>query len=110
MFNTLLSPGDFTGDGQADVIGRTPAGKLYLYPGNGKGGFAAGGKVIGTGWNMFNTLLSPGDLTDDRKSDLLGRRPDGRTYLYAGNGKGGYAARALIPVPWGSTTWLFGAS
>ena len=110
MFNMLLSPGDFTGDGQADVIGRTPAGKLYLYPGNGKGGFAAGGKVIGTGWNMFNTLLSPGDLTDDRKSDLLGRRPDGRTYLYAGNGKGGYAARALIPVPWGSTTWLFGAS
>jgi len=110
MFNTLLSPGDFTGDGQADVIGRTPAGKLYLYPGNGKGGFADGGKVIGTGWNMFNTLISPGDLTDDRKSDLLGRRPDGRTYLYAGNGKGGYAARALIPVPWGSTTWLFGAS
>jgi hypothetical protein len=104
MFNTLVSPGDFTGDGKADVIGRTPAGKLYLYPGNGKGGFAAGGKVIGTGWNMFNTLISPGDLTGDRKQDLLGRKPDGRTYLYAGTGKAGYAAGVLIPVAWGSTT------
>ncbi|MGG1908909.1 VCBS repeat-containing protein [Microbacterium sp. NRRL B-14842] len=30
---------DYNGDGRADLVARTAAGQLYLYPGNGAGGF-----------------------------------------------------------------------
>jgi len=30
---------------------------LWMYPGNGTGGFLQR-KVVGTGWNMFSTILS----------------------------------------------------
>ncbi len=107
-FNTILSPGDFSGDGRTDILARTPAGKLYLYPGNGKGAFATGAKIIGVGWNTVITVLSSGDLTGDRKPDLLGNKADGRTYLYPGNGKGGYNTGYQIPVRWAADTRLFG--
>ena len=96
MFNTITSPGDFTGDGKTDLIARTPAGKLYLYAGNGTGGFAAPAKVIGNGWQMFNTVIGAGDLTSDGRSDLLARTPAGKLYLYRGNGTGGFAAPGQV--------------
>ena len=58
---------------------------------------------------MFNTVLSTGDLTGDHLSDLVARTTAGKNYLYAGNGRGGFAAGAkAITVPWGATTRLFG--
>jgi hypothetical protein len=36
-------------------MGRTPAGSLYLYRGNGAGGFL-GRTVIGTGWTVYNLV------------------------------------------------------
>ena len=67
------------------------------------------GRVISTGWQGFNTVLSTGDLTGDRRSDLVARRPDGRNYMYAGNGTGGFAAGAkALAVTWGATTRIFG--
>ena len=35
MFSQMITPGDVTGDGRVDLLGRTPAGKLYLYRGTG---------------------------------------------------------------------------
>ncbi|MFE2042217.1 trypsin-like serine protease [Streptomyces sp. NPDC059477] len=35
-FNAFDAVGDITGDGKADLLARTPAGKLSLYPGTGK--------------------------------------------------------------------------
>ena len=69
MFNTVFSPGDFTGDGKADLIARTPP-ALFLYRGNGAGGFTGGGVRIGAGWNMFNTVFSPCDFTGDGSPDV----------------------------------------
>jgi GH25 family lysozyme M1 (1,4-beta-N-acetylmuramidase) len=57
-FDTIFSPGDFTGDGYADIIARDTANKnLYLYKGNGAGGFLTGGSVFNTGWSGFNTIF-----------------------------------------------------
>ena len=53
MFAKVLSPGDYTGDGKADIMGVTPGGDLYLYRGNGLGGFTGGRTRIGSGWGMF---------------------------------------------------------
>lgn len=44
---------DWDGDNKPDLLARTTTGNLYLYPGNGTGGFKAPRKV-GHGWNVFS--------------------------------------------------------
>jgi hypothetical protein len=46
---TLEPAGDFDGDGAQDVIARDRSGKLWLYPGNGRGGWGSR-RQIGAGW------------------------------------------------------------
>ncbi|MDF2144054.1 fibronectin type III domain-containing protein [Knoellia sp. p5-6-4] len=82
---------DFTGDGKGDIIGRKLNGELWLYRGNGTGGVGAYNR-IGTGWQVFDRILSTGDFSGDGKSDVLARRPNGELWLYSGNGGGGWAA------------------
>ncbi|MDQ1642748.1 MAG: stage sporulation protein [Actinomycetota bacterium] len=38
-YNALVGPGDWDGDGKADLLARTSDGSLWLYPGAGTGGF-----------------------------------------------------------------------
>ena len=91
MYNTLFTPGDFNGDGYADVIARKPDGKLYLHPGNGAGGWITNhGIEIGSGWDIYNTVFSPGDFNGDGHPDVIARKPDGKLYLHPGNGAGGW--------------------
>jgi len=50
----VFSPGDYTGDHRTDIVGIKANGDMYLYRGNGVGGFTGGGTRIGSGWNMFS--------------------------------------------------------
>jgi len=84
----------FDADGRADLVGRKPTGELYLYRGNGTGGFTGPATRIGTGWHIFNTLLSPGDFTGDGHPDLIARKTTGELYLYRGNGTGSFTGPA----------------
>ena len=76
----LLSPQDFTGDGNADLIARKSNGDLMLYRGNSTGGLLYLPVRLGGGWNVMNALFTPGDFTGDgrpghpRAQDQ--RRPD----------------------------------
>ena len=97
-FTAVFSPGDFNGDGEADVIARTADTSLYLYPGNGSGGWLPRQR-IGAGWN-FTSIFSPGDFSGDGKSDLLARRADGSLWLYPGNGVGGFQPRKRVGAGW----------
>jgi hypothetical protein len=84
--------GNFDGSGGNDLIARDPSnGYLWLYSGNGAGGFA-GYRVIGHGgWQQFREILGVGDWTGDGHPDLVAvRRIDGALMLYAGNGAGGF--------------------
>ncbi|MGW1146755.1 FG-GAP-like repeat-containing protein [Streptomyces sp. NPDC002454] len=101
----LLSPGDFTGDGRSDLIGRDAAGDLWLYRGDGQGGYGPRTK-IGHGWDTYTALLAPGDFTGDRRSDLIGRDAAGDLWSYRGDGQGGYAPRAKIGHGWQTYTAL----
>jgi hypothetical protein len=90
-YSTILSPGDFTGDGFSDLIARTTAGELYLYKGTGTGTLEPGRTLIGrSGWQAFTALLSPGDFTGDGFADLIVRTAAGELRLYRGDGKGGF--------------------
>jgi len=99
IFSTVFSPGDFTGDGKADLLARTRSGYLYLYPGNGSGGFQPR-RLIGRGWNIFSAIVSAGDFNGDGRSDVLARTWDGTLYLYPGNGAGGWLPRRVVGRGW----------
>ncbi|WP_338896055.1 trypsin-like serine protease [Streptomyces sp. TG1A-60] len=57
-YNTLITPGDVSGDGRADLLARTKAGTLYLYKGTGKATseiFRTRGSV-GTSYAQYDLL------------------------------------------------------
>ncbi|WP_345044445.1 VCBS repeat-containing protein, partial [Georgenia daeguensis] len=97
--------GDFTGDGHPDLIARHATSKtLYLYRGNGTGGFQTGSTQIGWNWGAVDTIISPGDFTGDGRPDLIARHATSKTlYLYRGNGTGGFQTGSTqIGWNWGA--------
>lgn len=91
MFNTILTPGDWLGDGRQALIGRTPGGDLRLYQSDGQGGWVNGlGVPIGTGWNIFSIFMSPGDVNGDNLVDMIGIEPTGGMRLYPTDGRGNW--------------------
>ena len=88
------SGGDFSGDGKADVLARTPEGALLLYRGNGASGWVTDhGEPIGSGWNGLSYLtLVPHDARRrprprprrSRSRRPRRRCPDGNVSLDAG--------------------------
>jgi peptidoglycan/xylan/chitin deacetylase (PgdA/CDA1 family) len=60
----ILGPGDFSGDGNVDVLARD-GGALWLYRGNGSGRWLSPPLKIGTGWDGMTAILGPGDFSGD---------------------------------------------
>ncbi len=89
-FRTVLPTGDFSGDGHPDVLAVVPDGRMFLYKGNGVGGWLMPRTQVGVGWHTMRFVFSPGDFSGDGFPDVLAVLPDGRVKLYTGNGKGGW--------------------
>lgn len=98
-FTSLSSPGDFDGDGGMDVLARDTSGQLWLYRGNGRGGWL-GSSVIGTGWGAFSEIIPASDFNGDGTSDILARDAQGRLFLYPGNGRGGWLTASQVGQGW----------
>ncbi|WP_306300587.1 VCBS repeat-containing protein [Streptomyces sp. NRRL B-24572] len=65
---------------------------------------------FGGGWQVYNLLAGPGDLSGDGKSDLLARDTSGVLWLYQGNGAGtGLASRIKVGSGWGAYNRILGA-
>ncbi|WP_441250982.1 glycoside hydrolase domain-containing protein [Kitasatospora sp. McL0602] len=94
--------GDFTGDGKADLVARdNNSGTLYLWPGNGQGGFNSS-IVLTTGWGNFSQATA-GDFTGDGKADLIARNnSNGVLYLWPGNGQTGFNDSIVLTTGWGN--------
>jgi hypothetical protein len=99
---------DLTRDGVTDLVARDSAGVLWLYPGNGAGGFQARRKM-GAGWNIMTAVVTPGDVTGDGNADVIGRDALGHLWLYPGNGAWGFQARRLLGNGWNVMNMITGA-
>ncbi|MDD7836314.1 MULTISPECIES: FG-GAP repeat domain-containing protein [Paenarthrobacter] len=89
----------FDGDGTFDLFARDNAGRLLLYPTDGRGNWQAP-RVIGNGWHIYNLLVSPGDFDGDGTVDVMGRDGYGRLFLYQGNGAGAWKQAFQIGQGW----------
>jgi hypothetical protein len=94
-YNLIVPVGDFTGDGSPDLLARDASGNLWLYDGNGHGGFfqagsgAAAPHVIDTNWNRYSMIIPVGNFTGDGATDdVLARDGSGNLHLYRGSGQG----------------------
>ncbi|MFF3841475.1 FG-GAP repeat domain-containing protein [Streptomyces sp. NPDC001930] len=108
-YTQIAGKGDVTGDGRADLVARDRSGVLWLYKGTGnyRSPFSTRTRV-GAGWNMYNYLFSPGDLTGDRRADLVARDAAGALWLYKGSGSSSTPYGARIKI--GTSGWNgFGA-
>lgn len=100
MMDLVVGTGDLTGDGLADMVAREKAnGRLWLYAGNGAGGWARR-RLVGTGWLSMNAITAVGDLTRDGVPDLVARDRAGNLWVYPGNGVGGWLARIKAGIGW----------
>ncbi|MFI9150668.1 FG-GAP repeat domain-containing protein [Streptomyces sp. NPDC053367] len=104
--------GDMGKDRCAEMLMRMPTGELRRY--NGRCGYSYAPSnshaSLGTGWNAYSVLTTPGDLTGDKRPDLLARRTStGDVYLFANDGAGKLKAGVKIAAGWGIYTKVVGA-
>jgi surface antigen len=99
----VFSPGDFSGDGFADVLAVLSDGRVRLYTGNGKGGWKGTPVFVHSGFATASRVGSPGDFDGDGFADMVAVWPDGRVKLYTGNGLKGWLNRTGVVIGTGWT-------
>ncbi|WLQ42169.1 VCBS repeat-containing protein [Streptomyces laculatispora] len=102
-YDAVVSPGDLTGDGRADLLARSAStGKLYVYANNGAGGFKAR-SLAGSGFGGYKRLIAAGDLDGDGKNDLLALDASNELWRFRGTGVGAFTPRSLVFRDWGTS-------
>jgi serine protease len=87
------------GDCKADVLARDSGGTLWLYRGNGRGGFLSR-TGASPGWNAMTSIVGVREFNGDGRNDVLAVDTAGALWLYRGNGAGGWFGRVQAGSGW----------
>ncbi|MER6333585.1 VCBS repeat-containing protein [Streptomyces sp. NPDC001034] len=104
--------GDLNGDRCDDVLVRMTDGSLrgYRVPCGRAPTPGTPYTKLGGGWNAYDVLTSPGDLTGDGRPDLVARKAStGDLCLFAARSDGTLAGAKKIGSAWGGYTKITGA-
>ncbi|MFE7602611.1 N-acetylmuramoyl-L-alanine amidase [Streptomyces sp. NPDC057494] len=113
VYDKLLGARDMNADGRPDLIARDKTGVLWLYTNTGASPNPFATRVrVGGGWNVYNELISTGDMTGDGKPDLIARDTTGTLWMYknTGGSPNPYATRAKVGGGWGVYNVMVGPS
>ncbi|MEU5219944.1 VCBS repeat-containing protein [Streptomyces sp. NPDC020807] len=101
-YDRFEAAGNLGGSSAGDVVAREPSGALWLYQGNGNGGFAPRIRV-GSGWQSYASIAAGSDLTGDGRPDLLAVDKTGAAWLHRGTGVAAtpFATRRQVGWGWG---------
>ncbi|WP_406171912.1 VCBS repeat-containing protein [Streptomyces canus] len=69
---------DLNGDGIGDLLAQDNSNNLYRYYGTGNGTFGARARVFSNWGGSYNLVVGVGDITGDRKADLVSRDSAGK--------------------------------
>ncbi|MFE7172296.1 FG-GAP-like repeat-containing protein [Streptomyces sp. NPDC057616] len=95
--------GDLSGDRCNDVLVRFTSGALRAYRPACTAAVTPSTAYtsLGTGWNQYDVLTSPGDVSGDGRADLVARQSStGDVYLYKATSTGKLATRVKIASKW----------
>ncbi|MEU3554429.1 FG-GAP-like repeat-containing protein [Streptomyces fragilis] len=95
--------GDLDGDRCNDMLVRHSSGELRAYrPGCASAVTPSTASTsLGTGWNQYDVLTSPGDLSGDGRADLITRQSStGDIHLHKATSTGKLSARVKIRSGW----------
>ncbi|MGW1765105.1 FG-GAP repeat domain-containing protein [Streptomyces sp. NPDC002073] len=109
-FKDLLPVGDVGGTTQPELLSLTFDGVLTLYEAGVKSTSAP--KWSGSGWQTYNRVMATGDLTGDRRPDLLARDHTGGLWLYTGTGSVSkpFNSRVKVGSGWSIYDQIVGAN
>jgi hypothetical protein len=68
--------------------------------------FGAFPREIGTGWNVFDKIFSPGDFNEDGFPDVMARKPSGELWMYPTDGQSWWKPASVVGVGWQGMTEL----
>lgn len=77
---------------------------LYMYAGDSQ----TSGEVIGSGWQIYNAFVTPGNIGGGAYPDLLARDTSGVLWEYLSYSDGHFASRTRIGAGWNIYTQIAG--
>ncbi|MFI0717519.1 FG-GAP repeat domain-containing protein [Streptomyces sp. NPDC021224] len=114
-FQTRVKVGSGMGSASA-LFKNDPAGDGTVYPyaliGTQlrvyKSATSGTGTLVGSGWDVYNTFVTPGNIGGSASPDLLARDKSGVLWEYLSNTSGTFAARIKVGSGWGAYSQIAG--